>query len=35
MNVLMCDGSVRTFAYGRTGLGLLIGRDDGATIDPD
>jgi prepilin-type N-terminal cleavage/methylation domain-containing protein/prepilin-type processing-associated H-X9-DG protein len=35
MNVLMCDGSVRAFAYGRAGLGLLLGRNDGATISPD
>jgi prepilin-type processing-associated H-X9-DG protein len=29
MNVLMCDGSVRTYRYGVPGLGVLIGRDDG------
>jgi prepilin-type N-terminal cleavage/methylation domain-containing protein/prepilin-type processing-associated H-X9-DG protein len=29
MNLLLCDGSVRRYPYGRTGLGVLIGRDDG------
>jgi prepilin-type processing-associated H-X9-DG protein len=36
MNMLMCDGSVRRFPYGRTGLGVIIGRDDGQVSDlPD
>ena len=34
MNVLMCDGSVRRFAYGRTGLRVLLGKDDGEVADP-
>jgi prepilin-type processing-associated H-X9-DG protein len=35
MNVLMCDGSVRRWAYGKPGLGSLIARDDGVTPDTD
>jgi prepilin-type processing-associated H-X9-DG protein len=36
MNMLMCDGSVRSFPYGRTGLGIIIGRNDGQVADlPD
>jgi prepilin-type N-terminal cleavage/methylation domain-containing protein/prepilin-type processing-associated H-X9-DG protein len=36
MNLLLCDGSVRRFPYGRTGLGVIIGRDDGQVSDlPD
>jgi prepilin-type N-terminal cleavage/methylation domain-containing protein/prepilin-type processing-associated H-X9-DG protein len=29
MNMLMCDGSVRSYPYGRPGLGVIIGRNDG------
>jgi prepilin-type N-terminal cleavage/methylation domain-containing protein/prepilin-type processing-associated H-X9-DG protein len=29
MNILMCDGSVRRYPYGRLGLTAVIGRDDG------
>jgi prepilin-type N-terminal cleavage/methylation domain-containing protein/prepilin-type processing-associated H-X9-DG protein len=35
MNLLMCDGSVRRWAYGKPGLGALIARDDGLTPDTD
>jgi prepilin-type processing-associated H-X9-DG protein len=36
MNMLMCDGSVRTYPYGRPGLGVIIGRNDGQVADlPD
>jgi prepilin-type processing-associated H-X9-DG protein len=36
MNMLMCDGSVRRYPYGRPGLGVIIGRDDGQPSDlPD
>jgi prepilin-type N-terminal cleavage/methylation domain-containing protein/prepilin-type processing-associated H-X9-DG protein len=34
MNMAMGDGSVRQFTYGRTGLGALIGRNDGIAVDP-
>jgi prepilin-type N-terminal cleavage/methylation domain-containing protein/prepilin-type processing-associated H-X9-DG protein len=34
MNMVMADGSVRSFPYGRTGLGALVGRNDGLTADP-
>jgi prepilin-type N-terminal cleavage/methylation domain-containing protein/prepilin-type processing-associated H-X9-DG protein len=29
MNMLLCDGSVRTWNYGQTGLGIVIGMNDG------
>jgi prepilin-type N-terminal cleavage/methylation domain-containing protein/prepilin-type processing-associated H-X9-DG protein len=32
MNILMCDGAVRTYPYGLTSLGAVIGRDDGQPI---
>jgi prepilin-type processing-associated H-X9-DG protein len=36
MNLLLCDGSVRSFAFGRTGLTGLVGRDDGLIVElPD
>jgi prepilin-type processing-associated H-X9-DG protein len=36
MNMLMCDGSVRRYPYGRPGLGHLITRNDGQVSDvPD
>jgi prepilin-type processing-associated H-X9-DG protein len=36
MNMLLCDGSVRRYPYGRTGLGVIIRRDDGQVSDlPD
>jgi prepilin-type N-terminal cleavage/methylation domain-containing protein/prepilin-type processing-associated H-X9-DG protein len=36
MNLLLCDGSVRRYPYGRPGLGLLISRDDGQVCEaPD
>jgi prepilin-type N-terminal cleavage/methylation domain-containing protein/prepilin-type processing-associated H-X9-DG protein len=36
MTMVMCDGAVRHFPYGRTGLGAVIGCSDGAVIDlPD
>ena len=36
MNMLMCDGSVRRYPYGRPGLGVIIGRNDGQVADlPD
>jgi prepilin-type N-terminal cleavage/methylation domain-containing protein/prepilin-type processing-associated H-X9-DG protein len=33
MNVLMCDGSVRRWPFGKTGLGSLVNRLDGVTPD--
>jgi prepilin-type N-terminal cleavage/methylation domain-containing protein/prepilin-type processing-associated H-X9-DG protein len=33
MNVVQCDGSVRRFAYGTTGLTTLINGKDGRTVD--
>jgi prepilin-type N-terminal cleavage/methylation domain-containing protein/prepilin-type processing-associated H-X9-DG protein len=33
MNMLMCDGSVRRWPYGKPGLGNVIGRDDGQIVD--
>jgi prepilin-type processing-associated H-X9-DG protein len=33
MNVLMCDGSVRQFTYGRLGLQAVVGRNDGVVIE--
>jgi prepilin-type processing-associated H-X9-DG protein len=35
MNVLRMDGSVNVFTYGRTGLGLLFGRNDGVLTNDD
>jgi prepilin-type processing-associated H-X9-DG protein len=36
MNMLLGDGSVRPYPYGRSGLGVIIGRNDGAVADlPD
>jgi prepilin-type processing-associated H-X9-DG protein len=36
MNLLLCDGSVRRYPYGRPGLGIIIGRNDGQPSDlPD
>jgi prepilin-type N-terminal cleavage/methylation domain-containing protein/prepilin-type processing-associated H-X9-DG protein len=36
MNLLLCDGSVRRFPYGRTGLTALVGRNDGLVVElPD
>ncbi|MBA4067132.1 MAG: hypothetical protein C0501_26185 [Isosphaera sp.] len=32
MNLLLCDGSVRRLAHGRTGLAALVGRNDGLTV---
>jgi prepilin-type N-terminal cleavage/methylation domain-containing protein/prepilin-type processing-associated H-X9-DG protein len=32
MNLLLCDGSVHPFAFGRTGLTALVGRNDGVVI---
>jgi prepilin-type N-terminal cleavage/methylation domain-containing protein/prepilin-type processing-associated H-X9-DG protein len=29
MNMLLCDGAVRGYRYGATGLGVIIGRNDG------
>jgi prepilin-type N-terminal cleavage/methylation domain-containing protein/prepilin-type processing-associated H-X9-DG protein len=29
MNMLMCDASVRRWTYGQTGLGIIVGRNDG------
>lgn len=34
MNMLLCDGSVRRYPYGRPGLGVLIGINDGDTSQP-
>jgi hypothetical protein len=34
MNLLLCDGSVRRFPYGRPGLGALVGRNDGMVVEP-
>jgi prepilin-type N-terminal cleavage/methylation domain-containing protein/prepilin-type processing-associated H-X9-DG protein len=33
MNLLLCDGSVRRFALGRTGLAALVGRNDGLVVE--
>src|SRR5262245_2735541 len=33
MNLLLCDGSVRGFAFGRTGLAALVGRNDGLVVE--
>jgi prepilin-type processing-associated H-X9-DG protein len=36
MNLLLCDGSVRGFPFGRTGLTALVGRNDGLVVElPD
>src|SRR5262249_61160929 len=36
MNMLLGDGSGRRYPYGRTGLGAIIGRDDGLVVNlPD
>jgi prepilin-type N-terminal cleavage/methylation domain-containing protein/prepilin-type processing-associated H-X9-DG protein len=36
MNLLLGDGSVRRYPYGRTGLGAIIGRNDGLVVNlPD
>jgi prepilin-type N-terminal cleavage/methylation domain-containing protein/prepilin-type processing-associated H-X9-DG protein len=35
MNMLMCDASVRRWAYGQPGLGIVIGRNDGQVSDAD
>jgi prepilin-type N-terminal cleavage/methylation domain-containing protein/prepilin-type processing-associated H-X9-DG protein len=36
MNMALCDGSVRNFPYGATGLGIIIGRNDGkVSVFPD
>jgi prepilin-type N-terminal cleavage/methylation domain-containing protein/prepilin-type processing-associated H-X9-DG protein len=36
LNLLLCDGSVRRFPYGRTGLTALVGRNDGLVAEvPD
>jgi len=36
INLVLCDGSVRSFAFARTGLGVLIGRNDGSVVElPD
>jgi prepilin-type N-terminal cleavage/methylation domain-containing protein/prepilin-type processing-associated H-X9-DG protein len=32
MNLLLCDGSVHPFSYGRTGLTALVGRNDGVVV---
>jgi prepilin-type N-terminal cleavage/methylation domain-containing protein/prepilin-type processing-associated H-X9-DG protein len=32
MNMLLCDGSVRRYPYGRPGLGIIIGRNDGQVV---
>jgi prepilin-type N-terminal cleavage/methylation domain-containing protein/prepilin-type processing-associated H-X9-DG protein len=34
MNLLLCDGAVRRFALGRTGLTALVGRNDGLVVEP-
>jgi prepilin-type N-terminal cleavage/methylation domain-containing protein/prepilin-type processing-associated H-X9-DG protein len=31
MNILLCDGSVRTFPFGHPGLTAIVGRNDGIT----
>ena len=33
MNMLLCDGSVRGFPLGRTGLAALVGRNDGLVVE--
>jgi prepilin-type N-terminal cleavage/methylation domain-containing protein/prepilin-type processing-associated H-X9-DG protein len=33
MNLLLCDGSVRSFPFGRTGLTAIVGRNDGLTVE--
>src|SRR5262249_23191616 len=33
MDLLLCDGSVRRFALGRTGLAALVGRNDGLVVE--
>jgi len=33
MNILLCDGSVRGFPLGRTGLAALVGRNDGLVVE--
>jgi prepilin-type processing-associated H-X9-DG protein len=36
MNLLLCDGSVRSFSFGRSGLTALVGRNDGLVVElPD
>jgi prepilin-type N-terminal cleavage/methylation domain-containing protein/prepilin-type processing-associated H-X9-DG protein len=36
MNMLLCDGSVRSYPYGFKGLGNIIGRNDGQVVQfPD
>jgi prepilin-type N-terminal cleavage/methylation domain-containing protein len=32
MNLVMCDGAVRSFPYGMSGLGHLVGRNDGQIV---
>jgi prepilin-type N-terminal cleavage/methylation domain-containing protein/prepilin-type processing-associated H-X9-DG protein len=31
-NILLCDGSVRAFPFGRTGLKAIVGRNDGIIV---
>jgi prepilin-type processing-associated H-X9-DG protein len=33
MHVLLCDGSVRRFIFGQTGLTALVGRNDGLVVE--
>jgi prepilin-type N-terminal cleavage/methylation domain-containing protein/prepilin-type processing-associated H-X9-DG protein len=33
MNLLLCDGSVRSFPFGRTGLKAIVGRNDGLAVE--
>jgi hypothetical protein len=33
MNVLLCDRSVRRFAFGRAGLAALVGRNNGLVVE--
>jgi prepilin-type processing-associated H-X9-DG protein len=36
INLLLCDGSVRSFPFGRLGLTALVGRNDGLVVElPD
>jgi prepilin-type N-terminal cleavage/methylation domain-containing protein/prepilin-type processing-associated H-X9-DG protein len=35
MNMLLCDGSVRAFRYGGTGMAGLVHRSDGAGLPPE
>jgi prepilin-type N-terminal cleavage/methylation domain-containing protein/prepilin-type processing-associated H-X9-DG protein len=32
-NLLLCDGSVRSFPFGRTGFTAIVGRNDGLTVE--